>query len=150
MPRDQVTVAGRDEIRLDVVGAHLDRERVRRERVLRPIARCAAMRDDERRLAVERAPGAECLPGDAASTADIIAERERREQQHVRCIVYLPRTARGSVDEEIRQEIPIAGRHRVLIQVVHAGAREHFVVDEEVARAARASRASGSRARRPP
>ena len=119
MPRDQVTVARGDQVRLDVVRAHLDRKRVRRERVLGPIARCAAMRDHERRLAVERAPGSGVLHG-RCSLNRANAERERREQQEgsMHCRTF---RAWRSVDEEIRQEVAVAGRDRVAIQVLDAG-----------------------------
>src|SRR5215217_8080906 len=46
--RDQVTVLGRDEIRLDVVRAELDRERVARKRVVGEVAGGSAVPDHER------------------------------------------------------------------------------------------------------
>ena len=48
VPRDEDAVFGRDEIRLDEVGAHLDRQPVGLQRVLGPMAAGAAVRDDER------------------------------------------------------------------------------------------------------
>ena len=48
VPRDQDAVLRRDEIRLDEIRAHLDRESVRLERVLGSMAARAAVGDDER------------------------------------------------------------------------------------------------------
>ena len=56
---DEQVVLGRDEVGLDVVRAHVDRQLVGAERVLGPVGRRAAMADDERRGAVVRViPGA--------------------------------------------------------------------------------------------
>ena len=48
VPGDQDAIFRRDEIRLDEVGAHLDGEAVAFERVFRPIAARAAVRNHER------------------------------------------------------------------------------------------------------
>ena len=48
VPRDQDAVLRGHQIGLDEIGALLDRQLVARERVLRPVARRAAMADDDR------------------------------------------------------------------------------------------------------
>ena len=50
MAGDQVPVLGGDEVGLDVVGAHLDRQRVALERVVGQVAGRAAVADDEREI----------------------------------------------------------------------------------------------------
>ena len=52
MARDQNAILGGDQVGLDVVGAHVDRELIRGERVFRPVGGRAAMRDDQRLAAV--------------------------------------------------------------------------------------------------
>ena len=52
VPGDQNAVLGRDQVGLDVVGAHADRELVRGQGVLGPVAGGAAMRDDQGLAAV--------------------------------------------------------------------------------------------------
>ena len=48
VPRDQDAVLRGHHVGLDEIGALLDRQLVARERVLRPVARRAAMGDDDR------------------------------------------------------------------------------------------------------
>ena len=54
VPRNQHAVFGRNEIRLNVIGAQLYRKLIGGERVLRSISRRAAMTQDQRFLAVQR------------------------------------------------------------------------------------------------
>ena len=52
--RNEHAVFGRDEVRLDVVGAHLHRKPVGLQRVLGPVAAGAPVRDDDRPRRLER------------------------------------------------------------------------------------------------
>jgi hypothetical protein len=55
VPRDQHPIAAHHQIRLEVVGAVLEGEKIRRQRVLGDVAARAAMTDDDRKRAHARA-----------------------------------------------------------------------------------------------
>ena len=73
VPRDQVAVLGGHEVRFDVVGAELDRQRIGRKGVVGQIAGSAAVADDQRVWLV--AAGRRCGRCKARNSGD-----ERKDQ----------------------------------------------------------------------
>jgi len=75
--RDQVAILGRDQIRLDVVGAQLDAERIGLQRVLGQVAAAAAPVADDQRL---RFVVGEVMRAPVMGLAPRSAEQQRGER----------------------------------------------------------------------